>query len=362
MNIVKELSKVQGNSPLKDYPSDYFPKGCGFWFELSEGLDKNKKMFFRDSKHGDGKPENTIVFVHGNPECSYTYRKVISSMLNLAKEPFRIVSMDHIGYGLSDQATYEMVCMDHAKNLLQLIEYLNLENVTLIIHDWGGPTGVGAFLKVPDRIANLVILNSTVFPMPETGLKYTIYPSKLVAWAKSPRLIANKYWGAFAASIIFLEPVERDETLLTDLMDSIREMEKGNFVHEEKTAQMVYKKQFDSEANILSSKRLVLQTPSWGHGNEYEDPTIGKRDTTKFYQEIQNNISKAWGPDGQNIGVRAVCGKWDPCGKDEVIQQWISHLPQLEGHVQIFQNVSHFVEEHKPQEIAKSIVDVANLG
>ncbi|MFX1276569.1 MAG: alpha/beta fold hydrolase [Promethearchaeota archaeon] len=362
MNFVKEVTKVQGNSPLKDYPSDYFPKDCGFWFELSEGLDENKKMFFRESKHGNGEPENTIVFVHGNPECSYTYRKVISNMLNLSKKPFRIVSMDHIGYGLSDQATYEMVCMDHAENLLQLIKFLDLENVTLIIHDWGGPIGIGAFLKVPEKVSNLVILNSTVFPMPETGLTYKTYPSRLVSWAKSPRLIANEYWGAFAASIIFLEPIEEDEMLLTNLMSSIREMGNGNFPHEEKTAQRVYKQQFDSEANILSSKRLVLQTPVWGYGNIYDEPSIGKRETTDFYRNIQEKISKTWGPDGQNIGVRALCGKWDPSAKDEVIQQWVTHLPQLEGHVKTFENVSHFIEEHKPKEIAKTIIELANLG
>ncbi len=36
--------------------------------------------------------------------------------------------MDHIGFGLSDQALFEMVCMDHADNLLQLIKQLDLRN------------------------------------------------------------------------------------------------------------------------------------------------------------------------------------------------------------------------------------------
>ncbi len=126
-------------------------------------------MFYRDSTHGSGNPDNTILFVHGNPECSYTYRDVIKHTINSSKKPFRIVAMDHIGFGLSDQASFEMVCMDHAKNLLELIEHLDLKNVTLIIHDWGGPIGIGAFLKDPGRRSNLVIFNSTVFPFPQAA-------------------------------------------------------------------------------------------------------------------------------------------------------------------------------------------------
>ncbi len=355
-----KITRSLGNSPIHEYPSDYFPQGCGFWYELSEGLDTDKKMFFRDSTHGNGNPESTIVFVHGNPENSYTYRKVIKHVVNSTKKPIRIIAMDHIGFGLSDQATFEMVCMDHSKNLLQLIEHLDLKNVTLIVHDWGGPIGIGAFLKVPDRVSNLVILNTTIFPMPDTGITYLTYPSRRVPWAKSPKRIPNKNWGAFAATIIFIEPMEPQD-LLSKLMASMFEVEKENYHQEEKMAQMVFKEQFDSEANILSSKRLVLQTPTWGHGNTYVEPKLGERDTTGFYHFIQENIGPLWGPKGQNIGVRAVLGKWDPCAKDEVIDQWIGHLPQLAGKTQEFQDVSHFIEEFKYKEIAEAIMNVAEL-
>lgn len=113
--------------------------------------------------------------------------------------------------------------------------------------------------------------------------------------------------------------------------------------------------------NTLSSKRLVLQTPVWAHGNIYHDKELGVRDTTQFYQEIQDNIKKKWGPDGQNIGVRALFGSWDPLAKDEVLQQWIENLPQLKGNIQKFENVGHFIEEIKPKEIAEAISNLINL-
>ena len=128
------ITQSKGNTPIKKIPKDYFPEGCGFWFKLSEGLDSNKKIFFRNSQHGTEIPEKVILFIHGNPENSYTYRKVIKHVINLAKKPFRIVAMDHIGFGLSDQATYEMVCMDHADNFIAALGFTDAVNTLSFVN------------------------------------------------------------------------------------------------------------------------------------------------------------------------------------------------------------------------------------
>jgi pimeloyl-ACP methyl ester carboxylesterase len=360
MSSKLRISQTPGNTPIKKIPQDYFPEGCGFWFKLSEGLDANKKMFFRDSKHGNGDSNRVILFIHGNPENSYTYRKIIKHIIANAKKPYRIVAVDHIGFGLSDQATYEMVCMDHANNLYQLVKYLDLNNITLVIHNWGGPIGIGAFLKEPKRVKNLIILNSTVFPMPAVGLTYQNYPGLWLYWARGPKIIPNRLWGAFAAFSIFAKPM-KPTILFIKMIFSILAKELGIFKRNEKIAQKIFRSQFKIKSNILSSKRLVLQTIKWGHGNTYIEPQLGKRDTSSFYTFIQDNISKYWGLNGQNIGVRAIFGKWDPSAKPEVIEQWIAHLPQLKGHVKIFKGLGHFIEETKPKEIANEIINLAGL-
>lgn len=357
----KDSTSLPSNSPIKNVPADYYPEGCENWYEIEEGIDAGKKMFFRDSKHGNGEPDNTIVFVHGNPECSYTYRAVIRHLVSTAEKPIRIVAMDHIGFGLSDQATFEMVCMDHSRNLEQLIRFLDLQKVTLIIHDWGGPIGIGAFLKLSERVSNLVILNSTVFPIPLTGLTFKNYPMKRMPWSKLPKTIPNNFWGAFVSFAIFYNLENPDELLANMPTMLATAKEKGTLVEKESVSQRIFRKQFDSKSNTLSSKRLVLQTPLWGHGNLYKEPTLGERDTSPFYRFIQDNISKVWGPKGQNIGVRAVIGKLDPLAKEEVLQQWVDHLPQLKNHIKIFDKVNHFIEEFQPEAIAESIIDVARL-
>jgi len=197
MKSKSNISQTPGNTPINVIPLDYFPEKCGFWLELYEGPDKGKKLFFRDSSHGNNGPQKTILFVHGNPECSCTYRKIIKHLIDTAKKPFRIINVDHIGFGLSDRASYQMVCMDHCKNLIQLVNTLNLKNVTLIVHDWGGPIGIGTFIKEFERLSNLVILNSTVFPFPNEGKTYKNYPISWLGWARGPYIIPNRLWGSF---------------------------------------------------------------------------------------------------------------------------------------------------------------------
>ena len=109
------------NSPLQDPPADYFPAGSDNWFSIPEGKDAGKQLFYYDYTTGPGELKTTEVLVRGNPESSYTYRHIRDSLIEAGK-PIRIIAMEHIGFGNSDQATcemVEMVEMHHSKNLLQ---------------------------------------------------------------------------------------------------------------------------------------------------------------------------------------------------------------------------------------------------
>ncbi len=357
----KGITASGGNTPVSDVPPDYYHPGHGHWYILPEGRDAGKKMFFRDESFGSDKPAATIVFVHGNPESSYTYRKIIRSLEYATRSAFRVVAMDHIGFGLSDRASYEMVSMDHAENLLQLVRRLDLNHVTLVIHDWGGPIGIGAFLREPERVDNLVLLNSTVFPMPQDGLTYSNYPIPWLGWCQSPYVIPDRFWGEFASYAIFRTPAP-PRKILSRMATYIAKARAGLFPRAERVARKLYRDQFQSRANTKSSKRLVLQSGLWGYGNRYDEPVLGTRDTAPFYRYIQDNIKRLWGPEGRNIGTRAVLGKWDPLGKDSVIEQWTQNLPQMKGNVRVLENVGHFIEEERPSEIVSAIVDVAGIG
>lgn len=114
-------------------------------------------LHYVDAGPRDGEP---LVMVHGNPTWSFYWRDYVRAF----ESTHRCVVPDHVGHGLSDRPTdWSYRLADHAKNLVALIEHLDLRDVTLLVHDWGGAIGFLAACDCPERIARLVVFNTSVF-------------------------------------------------------------------------------------------------------------------------------------------------------------------------------------------------------
>ncbi|MGB1556496.1 MAG: alpha/beta fold hydrolase [Oceanococcaceae bacterium] len=346
--------KVATNSPLQHLPPDYCPSGSGRWFRLDEGYDAGKTMFFTDHVTGRGTPEATVLMVHGNPECSYTYRHIRDSLMQ-SNRTMRIVIPDHIGFGISDHADFEMVDMHHAENLLQLVRYLDLQKVILVVHDWGGPIGLGALLQEPERVQGLVVMNTTVFPLPREGLTYRNYPFPWLPWCLTPNLIPDALWGGVAAAVVCHARPQSTREFLALSAHWLRRHARQSIATD--TPEYVFSQMLRSKANARSSKRNVRQTPVWGHGYRYRDRRHGLQSNHGFHAEIQSSI-RQWGPEGGHIPVCGYFGQWDPCGKESVIAQWHEALPQMRADTHRFAYIGHFIEEYKGPEIADSILQM----
>jgi haloalkane dehalogenase len=110
---------------------------------------------------GNGAP---VVFVHGTPTWSFLWRQQIKSL----SRQFRCIAPDHLGFGLSDKpATFNYTPAAHADNLEALIEHLQLKNITLVVHDFGGPIGLRYALRHSENVKNLVILNTWMWSLEE---------------------------------------------------------------------------------------------------------------------------------------------------------------------------------------------------
>lgn len=108
---------------------------------------------------GSGAP---IVMVHGNPTWSFLYRKLIKRL----RSDYRCIAMDHLGFGLSDKPRdWSYLPKDHAANLMALIKGLKLKNITLIVQDWGGPTGLSYAVAYPENVARIIIMNTWCWPV-----------------------------------------------------------------------------------------------------------------------------------------------------------------------------------------------------
>jgi pimeloyl-ACP methyl ester carboxylesterase len=106
---------------------------------------------------GQGEP---LLLVHGNPTWSFYWRNLITKL----SAEYRVIAVDHIGCGMSDKPPkYSYELRQHVDNLAQLVEHLELENITLLAHDWGGAIGVGAALAAEQRYRRFVMFNTAAF-------------------------------------------------------------------------------------------------------------------------------------------------------------------------------------------------------
>ncbi len=126
------------------------------------------RLHYLDEGQGD-----PVVCVHGNPTWSFFFRGLIRDL----RDRYRVVAMDHIGMGLSDKpddSRYEYRLGRRALDLELLLDRLGLrDNLTLVLHDWGGMIGMAYASRFPERVKRLVVLNTAAFRMP---------PGKQLPW------------------------------------------------------------------------------------------------------------------------------------------------------------------------------------
>ena len=108
----------------------------------------------RDATH-------TWLCLHGQPTWSYLYRKMIPVFAGAGG---RVVAPDLFGFGKSDKPGGEdfYTFSRHRAALAALIEHLDLGNITLVCHDWGGLLGLTLPMDMPQRFARLLIMNTAL--------------------------------------------------------------------------------------------------------------------------------------------------------------------------------------------------------
>jgi len=105
-----------------------------------------------------------ILFVHGTPAWSFLYRDFIKRL----SSNNRCIALDHLGFGLSDKPKdFDGTPQSHAANLTALIEHLDLKNITLVVHDFGGPIGLSYAIEHPENVKQIVLFNTWLWATAE---------------------------------------------------------------------------------------------------------------------------------------------------------------------------------------------------
>jgi len=134
-----------------------------------------------------------VLFVHGNPTWSFAWRNLIKDL----SRDHRVIAVDHVGCGKSDKPQNDgYVLANHIANLTRLVDQLDLRDVTLVGHDWGGCIGMGAAGRRPDRFRQFVLMNTAAFRSKRIPLR--------IAVCRIPVLgaIAVRGFNAFAGSAL----------------------------------------------------------------------------------------------------------------------------------------------------------------
>ncbi len=176
---------------MRAIPAELYPFEGQFFerpSERSSGADEAPVSPLRYHYLDEGPEEATapaVLMVHGNPTWSFYYRELVKAL----RPTHRCVVPDHIGCGFSDKpddADYTYTLRSRVEDLEALVEHLDLRDVTLVVHDWGGMIGMAWATRNPERVKRIVVLNTAAFHMPSSK----VLPRSL--W-----LARNSRFGAF---------------------------------------------------------------------------------------------------------------------------------------------------------------------
>ncbi|WP_425075219.1 haloalkane dehalogenase [Psychroserpens sp. S379A] len=157
------------NLPDYDFKPNYIEdlKGC-------EGL----RLHYLDE--GDRNAKNTFLLLHGEPSWSFLYRKMIPVF---TANGHRVIAPDLLGFGKSDKPIDEETYTFHFHRnyLLQLIERLDLNNMTLVVQDWGGLLGLTLPMEMEQRFKRLLIMNTALINGQPAGPVFAKWKDEIVS-------------------------------------------------------------------------------------------------------------------------------------------------------------------------------------
>ena len=270
-----------------------------------------KKLAYVD--YGEGDP---IVFLHGNPTSSYLWRNIMPHLEGVG----RLIAPDLIGMGDSDKldnsGPERYTFIEHSEYLYGLFEKLDLNNVTLVIHDWGSALGFNWAALNPEKVKSIVYMEAITGPIESWN-----------DWPKQARNIFQSFRSESGEELILEKNFFVEGVFASDV---------GVYRKLEKEELDTYIKPFEEEGE---SRRPTLtwprQIPIEGEPEEVIEIV---NNYAKFMNETQ--IPKLFinaEPGGILIGKQR-----------EIARQWPNQK-------EVTVKGGHFIQEVSPDEIGKYV-------
>jgi haloalkane dehalogenase len=263
------------------------------------------RMHYLDE--GQGEP---LLFLHGNPTWSFYYRNLILGL----RDQYRCIAPDHIGCGLSDKPQkYPYTLKTHIDNIDSLIESLELDGITLVLHDWGGAIGMGLAVRHPEKIKRLVLFNTAAFL--SENIPFSIDICRLAGIGP----VAIRMFNAFARGAIRRACMHRERMT--------RQVKAG------------YLAPYNSYANRIANLRFVQDIPMTPDVPSY--PVV---------RAIQERLT-----DFRDRPSLIMWGMQDFCFDETYLKSWKEYLPNAQ--VYEFPDAGHYVVEDAHERILPLMQD-----
>jgi haloalkane dehalogenase len=138
------------NLPGYDFAANYVDDLQGY-----EGL----RVHYVDQGADDA--DRTFLCLPGEPTWAYLFRRMIPIF---SSSGARVVVPDWLGFGRSDKPVDDAIyTFDFHRNMmLAFIEKLDLQNITLVVQDWGGILGLTLPVDQRDRFSRLIVMNTAI--------------------------------------------------------------------------------------------------------------------------------------------------------------------------------------------------------
>ncbi len=107
-------------------------------------------------EQGEGQ---VFLFLHGNPTSSYLWRNIIPEV----SKHGRCIAPDLIGFGKSDRPDIGYTFTEHYDYIKGFIEALGLNDIVLVIHDWGGPLGFYYAMQNTGNVKGIAFMETFAF-------------------------------------------------------------------------------------------------------------------------------------------------------------------------------------------------------
>lgn len=251
---------------------------------------------------GEGTP---IVMVHGTPSWSFLYRNLVKVL----RKNYRCIAMDMLGFGLSDKPdNWSYKPRAHAANFEQLMEHLQLKDITLLVHDFGAPVGLAYAIKHPENVNNIVMLNSWTWSL----CKHQTFTT------------ASKYLVGPLGRFILSKLNVSIETLINELFGEMKDLPEP--------IRQQYVQALGKPGDYV--KKLACARELIG--------------TSRWYEELWQQRKQI-----QDIPTLILWGERDKLIKIEALQHWKDFFHEC--YVIHFENSGHFLQEQNGEEIARYI-------